>query len=57
MTRKCSVCVLNDNDHSVKQNVNYCSLCKEWMCQPCTVSLRRRAIAMFRKNVLGMSAE
>lgn len=46
----CKVCELLDEDISHKI-VNYCDLCKQYLCKPCEGNLLRRARAMLKHKV------
>lgn len=45
---KCGCCTRIDNDHRLKP-VQFCRICNEWLCVPCSKSPWRRARAAAMK--------
>jgi hypothetical protein len=47
----CDVCFYVDNDATIK-DVEYCEICKAYICKKCKPNLFRRGMAMMKKQTL-----
>lgn len=51
VSRECDVCIINSGDHSVKDDVKWCGMCKKWRCAECRKSPDKIAEAVVRNAV------